>query len=108
MRQHIINSSNVHGIQASNVSAVAIVAAHDVAAQELRTRKPLWKCMGPYSKRSVSVSPPVSSVVSESDPVATRTMTRCSSTRCTAWPAAAIEPPAAAWASLIISQAISL
>ncbi|HWL08148.1 MAG TPA: hypothetical protein VNQ76_07085, partial [Planctomicrobium sp.] len=50
MRQHIITSSNVYGIQASNVSAVAIVAARSESTLGMRHGKPLSKCLASSSK----------------------------------------------------------
>lgn len=116
MRQHIIISSNVHGIQASHSSAVAIVAAHDVAALGMRSWKPLCKCDVPVSRRRV-VRPEVGRGPVVTPPMCGNTMTEtkrtvasryAASSANSAWPAMAFEPPAAAWARLVIHGAISI
>ncbi|SFH62264.1 hypothetical protein [Planctomicrobium piriforme] len=118
MRQHIINGSNIHGFTASNSSVVAIVAAHDAGKLGMRTGKRLSKLMAPVVMSPVVVRP---SVQPEVDAVRSRrereglctanamTLRQTATTAAyQAWPAAAFEPPAAAWARLVIGRAISV
>ena len=114
MRQHIINGMNGSSIM-SNGSMQTIVLRHDADALCRRTGKPLSPTK--YGTVSgISVSGPVVSTASfrttrnkpgwagqESPPA----VWQAASVRPVNWSEAAVEPPAAAWASLVISRAIS-
>lgn len=98
MRQHIINGMQING-NMGNIPMVA-GAARDVRTLHLRSEKRLSK-VGPSGSPSV----PSSSVVRETLQGYPRLR---QGTPATAWPAAAFEPPAAAWAALVINRAISV
>lgn len=113
MRQHNINGSNVNGIQASNSSAVAVVVARDVRSHEMRTWKRHSKSMVPVSKDvplTAGVTDSGNSIASrcQGSAAAARDASWPATSHCASWPVNSFEPPAAAWASLVIRRAISI
>jgi hypothetical protein len=103
MRQHIINGMNVSG-NAGDCPMNANVAVRDRDALRHPTGKRLTKVSVSQAGqvRPSSVTP---GVECRSDRHMSPSMPLGSPA--TVWPQAAFEPPAAAWASLVISRAIS-
>lgn len=105
MRQLTINSMNVSSIFGNG--QMPVVGLHDVRLDVLRTGKRLLGKSRPATGTSSASSAPASSTRDCSGREQREQSRWHAAATASAWPAAAYEPPAAAWAALVISRAIS-